>query len=317
MYRIRRAAELAGMSPELVRAWERRYGLLEPSRTDAGYRVYSEQDVRLLRGARRLVERGQSIAEVARLPREHLLQAGNAVEVLQAAAPFNDTTAPTEAPSGGREDLSPVLEEALAAISSFNQERLEAVLFRVMGLGALSPEEMCSRLLLPLLRAIGTEWEAGRMSVAAEHFGSSLIRSKILRLVDHERARPNAPVVICACPPGEEHEGALLAFAVFASRSGLRPVYLGPDTPAEAMVSAAERTNAHLIALSITSVMKAEDVVAMVGPLERWRSADPRRQLLVGGTGAQQNRRALEVAGLQVADDIGPALAALTTGPQP
>lgn len=303
MYRIRRAAELAGMSPELLRAWERRYGLVEPVRTDAGYRVYTDEDVRLLRGARRLVEDGRSIADIARLPK---------AQILSAAAPAPAAPPVVNArPHPGTEELSPVLQEALDAIAAFDQEQLEATLFRVMGLSALSAEEVCGRFLLPLLKAIGDGWEQGRLSVAAEHFGSSIIRSKILRLIDHERAAPGAPPVICACPAGEEHEGALLAFAVAASRRGLRPIYLGADTPPDDIVRAAETSGAQLIALSITSALKVEQVDNLVRHVGAWRAGGLDRQALVGGVGALQNRSVLEAGGLTVADGIPGAVAAL------
>ncbi len=311
MYRIRRAAELAGVSPELLRAWERRYALVAPVRTESGYRMYSEQDVLVLRGAKRLVEGGQSIADVARLPLE---------TISAAAAVPNAPIAATNAgmpPSDAATDLQHPIQDALVAIAAFDQERLEATLFRVMGLGNLTPEDVCDKFLLPLLNAIGDEWEHGRMTIAAEHFGSGIIRAKILRLIEHERVRGNATAVVCACPAGEEHEGALLAFSVVASRSGFRLIYLGANTPAEDIVNAAERTGASVVALSVTKDLAAADVFSLVTHLERWRAAAAHRQVLVGGRGAVRNRAALELAGLHVAERIDAGLATIAIGSAP
>ncbi|MDX2020406.1 MAG: MerR family transcriptional regulator [Deltaproteobacteria bacterium] len=308
MYRIRRAAELAGVTPELLRAWERRYGLVAPVRTDAGYRVYSDDDVRVLKGAKRLVEGGQSIAEVAQRPREEIVAAA-------AGLPRSEVPLADIQPAAATVDpfnLSPAIEEAVTAISLFDQDRLEGALFRVMALGILPADEVCESFLLPLLKSIGDEWEAGRLSIAAEHFGSSIIRTKILRLIEHERAKAGAPVVVCACPAGEEHEGALLAFAVSASRSGMRVVYLGADTPADDIVRAAERTRATMVALSITRELTDPDVRVLVSALEPWRIGAPGRQVLIGGRGAEHCRSALEAAGLRVADRPSTALRTLS-----
>lgn len=308
MYRIRRAAELAGVSPELLRAWERRYGLVAPVRTEGGYRVYSDEDVQVLRGAKRLVDAGQSIAEVAQLPRVQLMVPGPESSPATPAATIPAT------PSATRFELAPLLRESLAAIGSFDHDRLEAALFRVMTLGTLPPEEVCEAFLLPLLSAIGDEWEASRLSIAAEHFGSSIIRSKILRLIEHQRPKAPANAVVCACPAGEEHEGALLAFAVSASRSGMRVVYLGADTPAEDIVRTAERTSATLVALSITKRLSSADVRTLVTQLEPWRLAVAGRQVVVGGRGAEASRLLLEECGLHVAANSSVALAAIVPG---
>lgn len=308
MYRIRRAAELAGVTPELLRAWERRYALVAPVRTEAGYRVYSDDDVRVLRGAKRLVEGGQSIAEVAQRPRDEILAAaaGTSLPTLGVADEARKPLLPSDP-----FNLAPAIDEAVTAISLFDQDRLEGALFRVMALGVLPPDEVCEAFLLPLLKAIGDEWEAGRLSIAAEHFGSSIIRSKILRLIEHERAKAGAPAVVCACPAGEEHEGALLAFAVSASRSGMRVVYLGADTPADDIVRAAERTRATMVALSITRKLADPDVRVLVSVLEPWRIGAVGRHVLIGGRGAEHSRSALEAAGLQVADRPSTALQTL------
>lgn len=310
MYRIRRAAELAGVTPELLRAWERRYGLVAPVRTESGYRVYSDEDVRILRGAKRLVDEGRSIAEVAQLPRLQILQASLSLptpEVATASVAPSSTSV-----GGGVFDLTPAINEAVAAIGNFDQDRLEAVLFRVMALGHLPPEEICESFLLPLLKAIGDEWEAGRMSIAAEHFGSSIIRSKILRLFENDRAKAGSATVVCACPAGEEHEGALLAFAVSASREGMRVIYLGADTPADEIVAAAERTSASLVALSITKRLNETDARSLVVELERWRICAPERKVVIGGRGAEASRFLLQAGGLHFAESSTSALGIVT-----
>jgi len=215
---------------------------------------------------------------------------------------------------GGVFDLTPTIDEAIAAIANFDQGRLESALFRVMALGHLPSEEICEAFLLPLLRSIGDEWEAGRMSIAAEHFGSSIIRSKILRLIESDRAKAGAAAVVCACPAGEEHEGALLAFAVSASREGMRVIYLGADTPVADIIAAAVRTSANLVALSITRPLQEIDARSLVVDLERWRIGAPERKVVIGGRGAEASRSLLQAGGLKIAESSTSALGSVKNG---
>ena len=305
MYRIRRAAELAGVTPELLRAWERRYGLVAPERTEAGYRVYSDADVQVLRGAKRLVDGGQSIGDVAQIPKPQLVEAAGRPRQLPSIELVDQPALPL-ALSGL--DMRPAIKEAVDAIADFDQNRLETALFRVMGLGNLHPEQICEGFLLPLLKTLGDEWEASRLSIAAEHFGSTIIRGKILRLLEHQRINPDAAVVVCACPTGEEHEGALLAFAVSAGCSGMRVVYLGADTPTADIVGAAEYTKAVLIALSLTTEPSDDNVRALIAALTPWRDSSEGRQIMVGGKGAQRSRSRFEAAGVHVVDNATLAL---------
>jgi len=110
--------------------------------------------------------------------------------------------------------------------------------------------EICERVLLPLLREIGDRWEKKRLSVAAEHFGSAIVRGRLQSLLSSEsRRRYNATKVVCACPEGELHEGGLLAFAVHAAGAGFEVIYLGAGTPVDEILSTAEAVQARAVIL--------------------------------------------------------------------
>jgi MerR family transcriptional regulator, light-induced transcriptional regulator len=300
VFRIRHAAKLAGISPGLLRAWERRYGLVEPRRTDSGYRVYSAKDVELLTAAARLVDAGHSIGEIARLGPAAIKQAAGKLAPAAPAVPAGGDPSPAEVPSAV---AGPAIEAALHAIERFDRERFEEALLPVLALGALPPPVACAEVLMPLLRAIGDAWERGTLSVAHEHFGSGLVRAKIVQYLQY-LARPEAgdrPQVVCACPEEERHEGGLLAFAVHAAASGWQVVYLGANTPlAEALVTAA-RLRARALALSITS--EATDVRALAAQLRDFTRKHARPRILAGGRAARAHREVLERAGVMVADD--------------
>lgn len=287
MYRIQSAAKQAGVSTQLLRAWERRYGLVEPQRTGSRYRLYSEDDVAVLRGAKALVDDGLRIAEVARMPREELRRAAM-------STPRNEAAEGVGAFPG-------FLDTALEAVVALDAQALERILFRAGGMGTLPARELCERVLLPLLREIGKRWEEKRLSVAAEHFGSAIVRARLQALaVSEARHRPTAQKVVCACPDGEMHEGGLLAFAVHAASSGLEVLYLGADTPIEEILATAEATGARTIALSLTRPLRKPLLGKLVSRLSAWKSGRGERRVLLGGTAAERGQERFRQAGFLV-----------------
>jgi len=285
MYRINVAARQAGISTQLVRAWERRYGLLNPKRTDAGYRVYSDDDVALLRGAKSLVDQGRSISEVSRLPR---------AELRRAAGPLSEVAA-----SGSPASTS-FLEAALAAVSAFDADRLESLIVHATGMGLLSNTAVCDDVLLPLLVVIGDRWEQDKLDVAAEHFGSSIVRRHLhVLLQDEARRNQGGPVIVCACPEGNWHEGGLLSFALHAAAQGWAPLYLGASTPVDEIVSAAEHKQASAIAMSLTAPSTRAERRNLVDRLAAWRSKRPGRIVWIGGGAAAAHAEELASAGLE------------------
>lgn len=270
MYRIQVAAEKAGVSTQLVRAWERRYGLLAPDRTESGYRLYSDDDVAILRGAKVLVDEGRSISEVARLSHDELRRAA-------ARRPTSKLELPTESWQ----------QAALAAVATFDAATLERLILNATGMGALPSADICDHILLPLLVAIGDRWEQGTLEVAAEHFGSAIVRRHLHGLLETEaRRNSGGPVVVCACPEGDLHEGGLLAFAIHAATSGWAIVYLGPNTPTADIIAAADRTRATAIALSVTSPRPATERKRLMDRLSAWKRKGGKRSVWLGGRAA-------------------------------
>lgn len=301
VFRIRHAAKLAGINPTLLRAWERRYHLVEPRRTPSGYRVYSQEDVDLLRAAARLVAAGHTISEVARLPAERLLAAAERTpETLPAA---NDGAGPVaEAATGATVEAA--IGKALDAIARFDRAGFEAALFPLSAMAGLGPVALCERVLLPLLRAIGDRWERGELTVAAEHFGSALCRARIIQYLEFVARAATGPRVICACPDNEQHEGGLLAFAVRAAVAQYQVIYLGAHTPAAQVFDTAARIAADLVALSLTVSRAPGDFAALLAAIEAGKRARPQLAVLAGGREALVRRAELEAAGVEVAAEI-------------
>ena len=311
VYRIRHAAKMAGINPTLLRAWERRYHLVEPTRTPSGYRVYTPADIEVLRAAAQLVAAGHSISEIARLPRAELEQAAQTLLPLPRGASDLDRplTAPLtagddEVPAAAREpELAASIKEALSAVQSFDRERFEAALFPLTTAG-LGPVALCERVLLPLLEAIGDAWEQGDLSVAAEHFGSALCRAKILQYLEFMARGASGPRVVCACPENELHEGGLMAFAVHAAAARWQVIYLGTHTPVDQALGTAVRIRAAMLAISLTSPRRPADIQALLTRVAEARSNHPQLRVVAGGRTAQAHRQQLEDGGVEVANAI-------------
>jgi DNA-binding transcriptional MerR regulator len=207
--RIGEVARRSGVSPELLRAWERRYGLLRPARTASGYRLYSEDDLARVARMQELLQTGLAAAEAAR-------QAGDAF-----------AAAPAETP--GRELDVRRLADALARFDDAGaQDAFDRLLADFTGTAVLE------QAVLPLLRELGERWERGEASVAEEHFASNLIRGRLLGLA-RGWDRGGGPRAVLACAPGERHELGLISFGIALRAHGWRITFLGAETPVETL----------------------------------------------------------------------------------
>ena len=224
--RIGELARRTGTSPELLRAWEQRYGLLRPTRSEGGFRLYSDRDEDRVLRTRTLIAEGLSAAEAAR-------------RALAPEGPAEDEDVPAA------EGLATEFREAL---DRFDEDGANRALDRL--LAALSLETVMQQVLLPYLHLLGTRWASGEVSVAQEHFASSLIRGRLLGLARGWGAG-HAPSLLLACPPGEEHDLGLIMFGIAAWRRGWRVTYLGQDTPFDTIETAAAEVEPALVVLAV------------------------------------------------------------------
>jgi len=232
-FRIRKAAELSGVTEDLIRAWERRYGVLKPRRTPGGYRVYSDADIALLRGLKRLTEEGMSIAEAARL-----------VPTLRDE--WNHQMNGTSGP-GVSAPLQSWQQQIMEAARSLDQRRVATVLDQAFA--TLPTLMVVDQLLMPILRELGSAWQQGQLSVAAEHVASAEIRARLVSLL---RGAPHGTRkhVVCACLPEEQHEIGLIAAALRFQHAGWRVTFLGQNNPLMDLVESVRQLSPDLLALS-------------------------------------------------------------------
>jgi DNA-binding transcriptional MerR regulator/methylmalonyl-CoA mutase cobalamin-binding subunit len=278
-YRIHIAAELSGVREDLLRAWERRYGVLAPQRTASGYRVYTERDVALLKRLKQLTEQGVSIREAAAMvPRlREELEAGGAAEPVSATR------------------VEAWQAEALAGAESLDQGRVSAVLDEV--LAALPPLRAHDEVLVPLLREVGERWHAGALSVGQEHLVTQVVRARLISLL-HAAPQGGSRRAVVACFPDEQHEVGLLGVALRLRHAGWGVTLLGQRVPAGEVGRLAAERRAEMAGLSAVTDEGAE---AFEATLARILEGIPQgTRVWAGGRAAQAHREVAERLGVRV-----------------
>lgn len=235
-YRIQIAAELCGVLPATLRAWERRYGVPVPRRTASAYRLYTADDVELVRRMRELVDGGVSPAEAARM-------------VLASTTPFaaNDTQRP------GTDGLELARARLLAATQRYDAAAIDAELTRLSML--LDAQTLYERVLGPVVVDVGQRWHSGTLSVAQEHLLSERVETA-LRAALRTLERPDGPIALLACIETETHVLGLLGAALRFASSGARVVMLGAVTPPSAIADAVASIDPRVVGLSVATTPK-------------------------------------------------------------
>lgn len=245
--RIGELATRVGVSTHVLRAWESRYALLTPSRSQGGYRLYGADDERRVREVLSLRDQGVSAMEAARqvLAAE---RAGTAAATGIAAEPGpDDAQTPEDAESRLRLDPPLLVAQLLDAITALDEDRAHAVLDTAFL--DRSVESAVVDVLVPFFVRVGEMWELGRIGIAQEHFASSLVRRR-LGALSMTWGLGTGPIAVLACPPGEFHDIILMSFGVLLGRAGWRVRYLGEDTPIPSLVSACRLTKPDAVVLA-------------------------------------------------------------------
>jgi len=265
-HRIHRVAKLTGLSKDVVRVWERRYGLVKPLRSANRYREYTDEDVALLRFLKVELDRGQTIGALALEGRDSLLQR---IRTSQAPTP---------------QELKPhsnLLDELVERLDPLDKDRFEK---KLNGAVAVIPfEEAVQRILLPLQRRVGELWHEGRINIAVEHYVTKLIQQKLFSVMNQLPVNEFGPRVLIACPEGEWHEIGAQAVAYIAASRGCNVYYLGPNLPFTDLQAFCERIKPDLVLLSLTEA-KSEAMTRQL--LQDFESLATRWNVAIGGQGA-------------------------------
>ena len=257
--RIGELSRRSGVSPELLRAWERRYGLLDPIRSPGGLRLYSLADL-----------------ERVRVMQQHLADGLAAAEA--AAAAVQAPGESTKAAGTARESPVAAVDQLAAALEEFDEPRAQAIFDRL--LAEVTLDVFLSEIVMPYLRDLGTRWVRGEITVAQEHFASNVVRGRLLGIA-RGWGRGVGPRALLACAPGEQHELGLIAFGLALRTHGWRIEYLGADTPLDTIRGVANTLDVDLVVVSAVTPERIGELVTELRQISRVR------RLAVGGAGAE------------------------------
>lgn len=264
--RIGAVSRRAGVAVATLRAWETRYGLLRPSRTEGGHRLYTEDDVARVLAVLRLMAQGWSVSAAA--------SAVGAEVVPPRLEPVRDAsdTDAEEAEGGPGARARSQLDRAIRGFDLPDAEEALDVSFARLGVA-----RTLEAVVMPVMRGLGEGWEDDPTLIAVEHFATNTLRPRLHRLLTGAR-RASAPTCIAAAPEGEDHELGVLAAAAVASDQGFAVTYLGASTPNAALERSVAQLSPDLVLIGAVAQQHARrflaDPPALVGP-----------RLVLGGPG--------------------------------
>ncbi len=272
-HRIHRVAKLTGLSKDVIRVWERRYGLVKPSRSSNRYREYSDEEVALLRFVKNQMEQGATIGGLAAEGHDSL------VARMRVATPVSEAE-----------------QKPHDRLLDAGFER------RLNGAVAVIPfEEAVQRILLPLQRRIGELWHEGHLNIAVEHYVTKIIQQKLFSVMNQLPVNEFGPRILIACPEGETHEIGAQAVAYIAATKGCHVYYLGPNLPYSDLVNFCEKISPDLVLLSLTELKQEAATLHHIKQLEQLAT---RWSVAVGGQGARAMEDRLHDTKIELLDDL-------------
>jgi DNA-binding transcriptional MerR regulator len=295
LYTIGTVSKLTGIGAITLRAWERRYGLIQPIRKESGHRLYSRAHIDQINRITALTSKGMRISQI----QPEMLETDSSAD------------------SGGQEDKdiwNEHLNSMVAAIISFDESRLDEIYNEALSLYPIGL--VTNSLLTPLLIELGLRWESRQGSIAEEHFFAFYLRNKLGARFHHRPRGNTGPLILLAGLPGEYHEIGLLIFALAAHESGYRPLTLGANMPLNELATVARKKDSRAILLSgaIEPSMQilTVDLPALV--------AETMIPVLVGGLSSVYscdaiNRAGAEALGRDINHGLG-RLKEILSGPQ-
>lgn len=230
-YNIKAAANMLGIQPGTLRAWERRYQMIAPARNESGHRLYTEEHLKILRWLISKVNQGFTISQ--------------AVSLLENTEPL---MGPSERPKKDKQDE--FREEILTALLGFNSSKAHELINQAFSIFTI--DKTVIDLLGPILIKVGDLWEEGSITTAHEHFASSFIRSRIEGLSNSFPHTSFLPKSIAVCGPGERHELGLLIYTLYLRRKGFEVVFLGTSLAENDLELVVEKVRPKFLFLSCT-----------------------------------------------------------------
>lgn len=297
LYNIKAVVQSTNISPSTLRAWERRYNMCQPQRSDSGYRLYSDRDIAIIRWLKAQVDAGMSISQAVSWLQSLLAQGASEAQTTLPDPTGRAADAPVM-PSPSRleiENFTNFQRRLLAELLDYDEEMAEATLAHAFALYPV--EHVGEHIIMPVLVEIGERWHRGEVSITREHYATNYLMQRlaaILRTVPNATARP---LLWVGCAPGELHEVGALLLSIYLRRSGFSVRYLGQNLPTDDLVAEVATMQPDLLLFSATTIESAH----RLGPLcARLADLDPPRPIIGYGGRAFNLRPELrdEIAGV-------------------
>lgn len=263
LYSIKAVSQATGLTVQTLRAWERRYRVIEPRRDLSGHRIYTATDVARLRRLRETTERGHPIGKIAQLSDDDLgfLTADHADSGLGVCA------------------AQICITRILRAIEQYQPQECDqavAMAFALLPMGAAIHE-----VLSPTLREVGDRWHRGEFTIAQERIVSSAVRRQLSSLLNTYNNNARNAAVVFATVSGEQHELGILMYAALAASHKLRVFYMGPDLPPKEIADYAQRVAATAVAIGMVMPEDITDALGQLAALRKCLAANI--QIWIGG----------------------------------
>jgi len=267
LYPIRAVARLTGVSPDNIRAWERRYGAVVPQRVKGG-RLFSEADLTRLRLLKRAVDHGHSIGQIARLSNE----------MLEKLPIKKGDILPSDEKVDSPRDHE--IRTVFRLLQEYEVLEAERALNRLASF--LSPHQLIHEAVIPLMQMVGDSWRNGSLTIAQEHVASAMLRSMLGTLIRLYGREDTPRKLMFATPSGELHEFGILSAAMLSAAGGLGTLYVGADLPAEEVIEAARKTQVAAVVMGVA--VEDEKTAALKTFFSEVKKSLPNRvEMMVGG----------------------------------
>jgi len=273
-YPIKVVSQMTGLSVFVIRAWEKRYNVVTPERTETNRRLYSEDDIEKLKLLNNAINLGHNIGGIANLSVSELRS------ILEHKHVTSSST--SELSKENFSDTESILRSSMEAVKTYDGKKLSTILLKASS--KMSQPQLIENFIIPLVYEIGDLWHEGDIRVANEHLASAIIRSFLANLIEQHIPSENAPLIISATPRGQDHElGALIA-GVTAASVGYKVIYLGPNLPVEEIAAVTDNLDAKVVALSL--VYPNDDPQLKLDLVNLKKMLPEKISLIVGGRAA-------------------------------
>lgn len=251
VYNTRAVSQRTGVPADTFRAWERRYGLPSPTRTQGNHRLYSERDVAIVSWLRDRTREGVNISQAVELFRQERERGERAM-----SRPTGPRSSPNGAVSSHPDPtLSRFVTSVAESLIAFDAQEAERVVEEALAMAGV--ESVCQDVLQPVLHDIGDRWARGEVGISAEHYASHFVLRKIGTLFNLSRPEQGRGPLVAACLEGEMHEVGLLLTSLFLSRRGYSVVYLGANLPLADLLEAVQRVDPVMVLMSTSTDLGA------------------------------------------------------------